>query len=140
VASALHRPVAADSVRVAARHRTPAASRRAPCRAGRCGALPSPPRSAGTSSPLIGLPREESRCLLQDLPLLLEQAHLPTQPAQLLPLLARQPVALTSVDVCLTNPAPQRLAGDPELTRDPRLRLPTALHKPHRLLTELSRI
>src|SRR5439155_4532493 len=100
-ASAAHRPVAADSGRAAARRGSRPASPQAPCRAGRSNALPSPPRSAGTSSPLIGLPREESRCLLQNLPLLLQHPHLPPQPTQLLPLLARQPLPLAAVDLGL---------------------------------------
>jgi hypothetical protein len=44
-----HRPVGAGSAHAAARRRSPGGSRRAPCRAGRSDALPSPPRSAGTS-------------------------------------------------------------------------------------------
>ena len=105
-------PSAAGSARAAARRSSPHGSRRAPCRAGRYGALPSPPRSAGTSSPLIGLPREESRCLLQDLPLLTQQPILAPQPAQLLPLLAGQALTLAGVDLRLLDPAAQRLAGD----------------------------
>ena len=69
---------------------SPAWSRRARRRAGRLDALPSPPRSAGSSWPAIGLPREESRCLLQDLPLFLEHAHALSELAQLGELLARQ--------------------------------------------------
>src|SRR5581483_4692278 len=113
---------------------------RAPCRAGRHCALPSPPRSAGTSSPLIGLPREEKRRLAENLPLLLQHAILTPQPAQLLALLRRQPLALARVDLALADPTPQRLAGDPELARQLHDRPSRRLHEPHRLLAELRRI
>src|SRR5881392_626644 len=88
---------------------------------------------------LIGLPREESRCLLQDLPLLLEDPHLPAQPAQLLPLLRHQALTLAAIDLCLTRPAPQPLSRDPELARDLHDRLAARAYEPHRLLAELRR-
>src|SRR5207247_172838 len=52
-----------------------------------------------TSSPLIDLPREESRCLLQDLALLTQTRVVAPQPAQLLPLITPQPLALARVDL-----------------------------------------
>ena len=52
-------------------------SRRARRTAGRQDAVLSPPRSAGTSSPPIGLPGKESRCLLQNLALLPQPSVLP---------------------------------------------------------------
>src|SRR5439155_2744371 len=134
-----HRPVAASSARADATRRSLGASRRAPCRAGRCDALPSPPRSASTSSLLIGLPREEKRRLAQDLALLAQDAILTPQPTQLLPLLARQPLTLPAVDLRLQHPAPQRLRRDLQLVGDRSKRATTRPIQPHRLLPELRR-
>src|SRR5207247_9654212 len=94
-----HRPVAARSARADARRRSPGASARAPCRAGRSDALPSPPRSAGTSSLLIGLPREEKRRLAQDLSLLAPDPILTPDATQLLQLLALQHLTLAAVAI-----------------------------------------
>jgi hypothetical protein len=80
-----HRPVAATRDRGTAMRSSRRSSPRAPCTAGRQDAVLSPPRSAGTSSALIGLPGEGNRRLAQDLLLLTKQRHLTPQPAQLLP-------------------------------------------------------
>ena len=77
--------------------------------------MPSSPRSAETSSLLIGLPREESRCLLQDLALLTQPRVVAPQPAQLLPLITGQALALARVDLRLAEPVTQRLRRDAQL-------------------------
>ena len=79
--------------------------RRARCTAGRQGAARPPLRPAGISSRPLALPGEENRCLPQDLLLLPKTRILTTQPAQLLTLLAREPVALRSIDIRLLRPA-----------------------------------
>src|SRR5262245_2360965 len=58
-------------------------------------------------------PREERRGLPQNLPLLFE--HASPQLAQLGQLLAREPLALASVDLGLPDPLAQRLRCDPQL-------------------------
>jgi hypothetical protein len=71
--------------------------------------VPSPRRSTGSTSPAIGLPSEESGRRLEDLALLLKPAVLAPQPAQLLALVAAQPVAaLTAIQLAL----PARLRND----------------------------
>ena len=65
----------------------------------------------------IGLPREESRGLPQDLLLLLEHMDAPTQLAKLLQLLARQSLPLTSIDLGLLDPLAKRLRRDTKLGR-----------------------
>jgi hypothetical protein len=60
----------------------------------------------------------ERRGFLQDLALFLEHPHLPPQPPQLLPLVARQTLALAGIDLRLLRPQPQRLVRDAQLTRD----------------------
>ena len=63
----------------------------------------SPARSAGTSSALIGLPREESRCLPEDLRLLLQHSHSGAQLPQLL--------TFAAVNPSMRRPHPPHLGG-----------------------------
>src|SRR5215212_7973213 len=68
------------------------------------------PRCAGRCSPGPGLPREEGRCGLEDVALLLQALHAPPQLTQLLALGAREPViAFSAVDRDLLGPVAQRL-------------------------------
>src|SRR3954466_6726842 len=115
---ARHRPVLDATARAAATRSSPRGRRRARCTTGRHDAVPSPPRSAETSWPLIDLPREESRCLLQDLALLTQARVVAPQSAQLLPLISGQPLALARVDLRLAEPVTQRLRRDAELPSD----------------------
>src|SRR5579859_17646 len=134
------RAACAAMVAAIARRSSPAGSPRAHCRAGRQDALPSPRRPAGKRSPPIGLPREESRGLAENLPLLPEPDHLPAQLHELLPLLRRQPLTLAGIDLRLLDPGAQRLLRHTQLSRD--LRHPPAadLDQPDRLRPELRRI
>src|SRR5829696_1461657 len=72
-------------------------------------AVASSRRSAGRTSPAIGLPREESRSRLEDLALLRQPAVLAPQPPQLLALVGGQAFDATGVDVALAAPVTQRL-------------------------------
>src|SRR3954453_10148781 len=92
------------------------------------------------SWPLIGLPREESRCLLQDLALLTQARVVAPQPAQLLPLITGQPLTLTRIDLRLAQPVTQRLRRDAELARQLRQRQPARARQPNSLGTKLGRI
>jgi hypothetical protein len=61
---------------------------------------------------------KKAAAIFQDLPLLLEQQHPPTQLAQLLVLIAGQTIALTALDLRLLHPQPQRPAATPPDPRD----------------------
>ena len=114
--------------------------RRARCTAGRQGAARPPLRPAGISSRPLALPGEENRCLPQDLLLLPKTRILTTQPAQLLTLLAREPVRLALIDIRLLRPAPRRLRCDTELGSDVTKRAAAHTVEPDRLLAKLRRI
>jgi hypothetical protein len=80
--------------------------------AGRPSGVASPRRSAYNSSPVIGLPGEENRSLTQDLPLFAEIPVLTAQPAQLLTLVAREPVGTPAgIEVSVADPLTNRGLG-----------------------------
>lgn len=62
----------------------------------------------------VEFPREENRCLAQDLDVLPQPAVLHPQPAQLLPVVRGQAIGQTTVDRGLVHPAAQRLPTDPD--------------------------
>src|SRR4029450_2544352 len=116
-----------------ARRRTPRATHPARGTAGRQHGVPSPDRSGGTSWTLIGLPSEESRCLLEDLPLLPQHPVLAAQPPQLLQLAGGQPVvAVPRIQIGLLDPDPQALLGDIQVLGDLGYRLVTGADQPDR--------
>ena len=83
------------------------------------------------------LHREETRGSYQQVTLLLEDPVLVAEPAQVLALLARQPLALARVDLRLLAPEPQRIGRDAQLTRDLRQRATARLEQLDRLAPKL---
>src|SRR5262249_54123947 len=97
----------------------------------------SPPRRTGTGS--SGLHREESRCTLENVPLVPEHPILPPQPPQLFALLSRQTLARSRVDGRLFNPAADRRLAEVHLPTNRRDRPVTPLHQGNDLRLERGR-
>jgi hypothetical protein len=109
-------------------------SQRVPHRArgttGRPGGVLSPPRSAGSNSPAIGLPGEENRGLPEDFTLLAQVPDLTAQPAQLLALGRGEAVAApASVQVGALDLLADRGLGQVQLTGDLADRLTRAVNQ-----------
>ena len=85
-------------------------------------------------------PARESRCLLQDLALLLEHAYALAELSELDEFLARQPLALTAIDLGLLDRAAQGPGRDAEIAGDLRQRLLLGRDEADGLLPELRRI
>ena len=102
--------------------------------AGRPGGVASPRRSAGSSSPVTGLPGEENRGLAQDLALLAQIPVLPAQPAQLLALDGGEAIAAaTCVQIGLADPLTNSGLGQVQLPGDLADRLAGACGSARRL-------
>src|SRR5262249_53433090 len=86
-----------------------------------------------------GLHREESRCTLENVPLVPEHPILPPQPPQLFALLSRQTLARSRVDGRLFNPAADRRLAEVHLPTNRRDRPVTPLHQGNDLRLERGR-